>query len=67
MFKKPDDQRLPTAIESYAELTTLRADLAKGISDVQAGRVSTVDIASIKAEGRAMLKIQVKIERDFGA
>ena len=67
MFKKPDDQRLPTAIESCAELTTLRADLAKGISDVQAGRVSTVDIASIKAEGRAMLKIQVKIERGFGA
>ena len=67
MFKKPDYQRLPTAIESYAKLTTLRADIAMGISDVQAGRVSTVDIASIKAEGRAMLKIQVKIERDFGA
>ena len=65
MFEKPSDQRLPTAIESYAELTTLRKDIAKGISDVQAGRIGTVDIASIKAAGRAMLKIQLKIERGF--
>ena len=66
MFEKPNDQPLPAATESCAELTTLRADVAKGISDVQAGRVGTVDIASIKAAGRAMLKIQVKIDRGFG-
>ena len=66
MLEKLDDQQLQTAIESYAELTTLRAVLAKGISDVQAGRVDTVDIASIKAAGRAMLKIQLKIDRGLG-
>ena len=63
MLEKPNGQRLPTGVQRYAELTTLRADLAKGISDVQAGKVGTVDIASIKAAGRAVLKIQLKSDK----
>ena len=51
MFVQPNDQRLPTAIQSCAGLTTLRADIAKGISDMQARRIGPVDIASIKAAG----------------
>ena len=41
-----------------ADLAALRADIAKGMSDVQAGRVSAVSMASIKTAGRAKLKAQ---------
>ena len=41
-----------------ADLAALRADIAKGMSDVQAGRVGAVSMASIKATGRAKLKTQ---------
>ena len=41
-----------------ANLAALRADIAKGVSDVQAGRVGPVSMASIKAAGRAKLKAQ---------
>ena len=50
--------RLFEAFEAVksANLATLRADIAKGVADVQAGRVGELNIASIKAEGRAELK-----------
>jgi len=37
-------------------LVALKADIAKGMMDVQAGRVTEMNMASIKAQGRAMLK-----------
>lgn len=47
--------------ESYqtvqtSSLLALKADIAKGMADVHAGRVTKVDMASIKAKGRAALK-----------
>ena len=39
-----------------SSLLALKADIEKGMADVQAGRVSKMDMASIKAKGRAMLK-----------
>ena len=50
--------RLFEAFEAVksTNLAALRADIAKGMSDVQAGRVSAVSMASIKAAGRAKLK-----------
>jgi antitoxin ParD1/3/4 len=34
-------------------LVALKADLDKGVADLQAGRVVPMDMASLKAEGRA--------------
>ncbi|NDC37921.1 MAG: type II toxin-antitoxin system ParD family antitoxin [Proteobacteria bacterium] len=39
-----------------ARLAALRADIAQGFADVEAGRVSPVDMADIKAEGRRLRK-----------
>ena len=39
-------------------LVALKADIAKGMMDVQAGRVTEMNMASIKAQGRAILKDQ---------
>jgi antitoxin ParD1/3/4 len=39
-----------------SSLVALKADVAKGLTDVRAGRVTKVDMASIKAKGRAALK-----------
>ena len=52
--------RLFEAFEAVksTNLAALRADIAKGMSDVQAGRVSAVSMASIKAAGRAKRKTQ---------
>ena len=52
--------RLFEAFEAVksTNLAALRADIAKGMSDVQTGRVSAVSMASIKAAGRAKLKTQ---------
>ena len=52
--------RLFEAFEAVksTNLAALRADIAKGMSDVQAGRVSAVSMASIKTAGRAKLKTQ---------
>ena len=52
--------RLFEAFEAVksTNLAVLRADIAKGVADVHAGRVSAVDMASIKASGRAKLKTQ---------
>jgi antitoxin ParD1/3/4 len=36
-------------------LVTLKADIAKGLADERAGRVGVVDMATIKARGRAAL------------
>jgi antitoxin ParD1/3/4 len=36
-------------------LSTLKSDVALGLADVRAGRVSAVDIAAIKRQGRATL------------
>jgi antitoxin ParD1/3/4 len=41
-------------------LGALKADIAKGMADVQAGRVEKMDMASIKAKGRAALKARPK-------
>ena len=39
-----------------SSLVALKADIAKGMTDVHAGRVTKVNMASIKAKGRAALK-----------
>lgn len=39
-----------------SSLTALKADIAQGMADVHAGRVGAVDMASIKAMGRAKLQ-----------
>ena len=39
-----------------SSLVALKSDIAKGMADVQAGRVEKMDMASIKAKGRATLK-----------
>lgn len=39
-----------------SSLAALKADIAQGMSDVQAGRVSKMDMAAIKAQGRVTLK-----------
>lgn len=39
-----------------ASLAALKADLAQGIADADAGRVGAIDIKAIKARGRAALK-----------
>lgn len=41
-----------------SSLIALKADIALGMADVQAGRVGVVDMASIKARGRAKLQAQ---------
>jgi antitoxin ParD1/3/4 len=41
-----------------SSLAALKSDIAKGLDDVQAGRVSKVDMAAIKSQGRAMLKVK---------
>ena len=62
MFDRQSDPRLATALDGSAELTTFRADIAKGMSDVQAGRVTAADMASIKAAGRVILETQCTSE-----
>jgi antitoxin ParD1/3/4 len=42
-------------------LAALKADIAQGMKDVRAGRVSTVDIDAIKAQGRAALRKRAKV------
>ncbi len=47
--------------ESYhavkqSSLVALQGDIADGLADIEAGRVQPMDMASIKAEGRAKLK-----------
>lgn len=39
-----------------ASLAALKADVAKGIADADAGRVGAIDMNAIKARGRAALK-----------
>ncbi len=39
-----------------SSLVALQADIAKGMADMQAGRFVKMDMASIKAKGRATLK-----------
>lgn len=39
-----------------SNLSALKADIVKGVADVQAGRVAPMDMAAIKAKGRATLK-----------
>ena len=41
-----------------SSLTALKDDIAKGMADVQTGRVGAVDMASIKARGRALLQAE---------
>ena len=40
-----------------ANLAQLQSDLAKGLADVQAGRVGPVDMAAIKAQGLSLIHI----------
>lgn len=39
-----------------ANLSSLKSDIALGLADVQAGRVSALDVAAIQAQGRAALQ-----------
>ncbi len=39
-----------------ANLSSLKSDIALGLADVQAGRVSSLDVAAIQAQGRATLR-----------
>ena len=39
-----------------SSLLALRTDIARGMTDLQAGRTDKMDMASIKAKGRATLK-----------
>lgn len=39
-----------------SKLAALRADIDQGLADVEAGRVSQMDIQAIKAQGRALKK-----------
>ncbi len=39
-----------------ANLSSLKSDIALGLADVQAGRVSSLDVAAIQAQGRAALQ-----------
>jgi hypothetical protein len=39
-----------------SSLVALKDDIAKGVADVHDGRVAEMDMASIKAQGRAILK-----------
>lgn len=39
-----------------ARLVTLRADIAQGLKDVEAGRVGPLALDDIKAQGRAALR-----------
>ena len=36
------------------QLVALKADIAQGVADMQAGKVGPVDMADIKAEGRRL-------------
>lgn len=42
-----------------SSLVALKADIAMGMADVQAGRVQPMDMAAIKAKGRATLKARL--------
>jgi len=50
--------RLFEAYQSVQQssLAALRADIAQGLADVKAGRVEPMDMAAIKAQGRALKK-----------
>ena len=50
--------RLFEAYQSVQQssLAALRADIAQGMADVNAGRVEKMDMASIKTQGRALKK-----------
>ena len=50
--------RLFEAYQSVQQssLAALRADIAQGMADVNAGRVEKMDMASIKNQGRALKK-----------
>jgi len=39
-----------------AKLDSLRQDIAKGLSDAENGRVKEIDFASLKQQGRELLK-----------
>lgn len=39
-----------------AKLDSLRQDIAQGLSDAKSGRVKEVDFASLKQQGRQLLK-----------
>lgn len=42
-----------------SSLAALKADIAKGLADVHAGRVEPIDMAAVKAKGRATLKARL--------
>jgi len=43
-----------------SSLLALKADIAQGIADAQTGRIKKMDMASIKAKGRATLKARLE-------
>jgi antitoxin ParD1/3/4 len=50
--------RLFEAHQSFQQssLASIRADIAQGLADVNAGHVSKMDMAAIKSQGRALKK-----------
>ena len=40
-----------------SSLVALKADIAKGMADVHAGRVAEMDMASIKTQGRGRIQV----------
>jgi len=44
-----------------ASLATLRADVAQGMADAEAGRVAAIDTSALKARGRAALQAKAAI------
>ena len=42
--------------EKAVHLSSLKSDIAAGLADADVGRISVLDIAAIKAQGRAALQ-----------
>lgn len=44
-----------------ANLSSLKSDIASGLADVQAGRISALDVAAIQAQGRSAASANVML------
>ena len=44
-----------------ASLASLKADIAQGVADVEAGRVGAVDMSAIKARGRSVRQTKASV------
>ena len=57
-FRRDDGNAsaLAGSLKPVHSLLALKADIAKGLADVQAGRVGAVDVRAIKEKGRGVLR-----------